>query len=121
VPGSSAVFRYGWVTYANEAKTSELGVPADLLAQHGAVSEEAARAMAEGALRKSGADIAVSVTGIAGPEGGTPDKPVGLVWLGLAHRNGKTETLKKNLSPVRATFRGMATQIALDLLRRALS
>jgi len=70
VPGSSAVFRYGWVTYANEAKTAELGVPTELLAAHGAVSEEVARAMAEGALRASGADVEVAVTGIAGPDGG---------------------------------------------------
>lgn len=120
VPGSSAVFRYGWVTYANEAKTAELGVSADLLARHGAVSEEVARAMAEGALRASGADIAVAVTGIAGPDGGTTEKPVGLVWFGVARRAGKTETLQRNLSRVRATFRSMASQIALDLVRRAL-
>jgi len=118
VPGSSAVFRFGWVTYANEAKTAELGVPAELLAAHGAVSEEVARSMAEGALRASGADIAVSVTGIAGPDGGTAEKPVGLVWFAVARRDGKTEAWKRNLSPVRATFRGMATQIALDLVRR---
>ena len=118
VPGSSAVFRFGWVTYADEAKTAELGVPAELLAAHGAVSEEVARSMAEGALRASGADIAVSVTGIAGPDGGTAEKPVGLVWFAVARRDGKTEAWKRNLSPVRATFRGMATQIALDLVRR---
>jgi nicotinamide-nucleotide amidase len=120
VPGSSAVFRYGWVTYADEAKTGELGVPAELLAAHGAVSEEVARAMAEGALAASGAEVAVAVTGIAGPDGGTPGKPVGLVWFGLARRGGKTEALPRNLSPVRATFRNMATQVALDLVRRAL-
>jgi nicotinamide-nucleotide amidase len=120
VPGSSAVFRYGWVTYANEAKTAELGVPAGLLAAHGAVSGEVARAMAEGALRASGADVAVSVTGIAGPDGGSSEKPVGLVWFGLARRDGKTEVLNRNLSPVRGTFRVMATQMALDLVRRAL-
>jgi nicotinamide-nucleotide amidase len=119
VPGSSEVFRYGWVTYADEAKTAELGVPAELLARHGAVSEEAARAMAEGARRASGADVAVAVTGIAGPDGGTDAKPVGLVWFAVARRGGVTETVSKNLSPVRATFRNMATQIALDLVRRA--
>jgi nicotinamide-nucleotide amidase len=120
VPGSSAVFRYGWVTYAEEAKTAELGVPVELLKKHGAVSEEVARAMAEGALRASGADIAVAVTGIAGPDGGTAEKPVGLVWFAVARHGGKTEAVKKNLSPARATFRGMATQIALDLVRRVL-
>jgi nicotinamide-nucleotide amidase len=119
VPGSSEVFRYGWVTYADEAKTAELGVPAELLARHGAVSEEVARAMAEGALRASRADVAVAVTGIAGPGGGSEAKPVGLVWFAVARRDGETETLSKNLSPVRATFRAMATQIALDWVRRA--
>jgi nicotinamide-nucleotide amidase len=120
VPGSSEIFRYGWVTYADEAKTAELGVPADLLAQHGAVSEGVARAMAEGALRASRADVAVAVTGIAGPSGGTDAKPIGLVWFAVARRDGATTVLSKNLSPVRATFRNMAAQIALDLVRRAL-
>jgi nicotinamide-nucleotide amidase len=119
VPGSSEVFRYGWVTYADEAKTAELGVSAELLAAHGAVSEEVARAMAEGALRASRADVAVAVTGIAGPGGGLEAKPVGLVWFAVARRDGATEALSRNLSPVRATFRNMATQIALDLVRRA--
>lgn len=121
VPGSSEVFRYGWVTYADEAKTAELGVPAELLAKHGAVSEEVARAMAEGALRASGADVAVAVTGIAGPGGGTDTKPVGLVWFAVAQRDGATAALGKNLSPVRATFRNMAAQIALDLVRRTVA
>jgi nicotinamide-nucleotide amidase len=120
VPGSSTVFRYGWVTYANEAKTAELGVPAGLLAQYGAVSEEVARAMAEGALRASDADIAVSITGIAGPDGGTPEKPVGLVWFALARSGAATEAVSRNLSRTREIFRNMATQIALDLVRRAL-
>jgi len=120
VSGSSEIFRYGWVTYANEAKTAELGVPEALLAEHGAVSAEVAQAMAEGALQRSSADVAVSVTGIAGPTGGTPEKPVGLVYFGLATRNGKTQTVQKNLSPKRDTFRMMASQIAFDLVRRAL-
>jgi nicotinamide-nucleotide amidase len=120
VSGSSEMFRYGWVTYANEAKTSELGVPAALLEKHGAVSGEVARAMAEGALRASGADVAVAVTGIAGPTGGTSDKPVGLVYFGLARKEGKTEIVEKNLSQVRETFKYMAAQVALDLVRRAL-
>ena len=120
VPGSSAVFRFGWVTYANEAKIAELGVPAGLLAQHGAVSGEVARAMAEGALRASGADFAVAVTGIAGPDGGTAEKPVGLVWFGLARREGEPVAVSRNLSRTRETFRAMATQVALDLVRRAL-
>src|SRR5262249_51171945 len=87
VSHSSEAFRYGWVTYANEAKITELGVSPSLLEKHGAVSAEVARAMAEGALKGSGADVAVAVTGIAGPTGGTPEKPVGLVYFGLAVRD----------------------------------
>jgi nicotinamide-nucleotide amidase len=99
---------------------SELGVPARLLEKHGAVSAEVAQAMAEGALRGSGADLAVAVTGIAGPTGGTPEKPVGLVYFGLATKDGKMQVVGKNLSQVRETFKYMAAQIALDLVRRAL-
>jgi len=120
VSGSSEMFRYGWVTYANEAKTSELGVPTELLEKHGAVSAEIAQAMAEGALRVSGADLAVAVTGIAGPTGGTPEKPVGLVYFGLAVKRGKTQVVERKLSPIRETFKYTASQIALDLVRRAL-
>jgi nicotinamide-nucleotide amidase len=121
VPGSSEIFRYGWVTYANEAKMAELGVPADLLEAHGAVSAEVAQAMAEGALRSSGADLAIAITGIAGPSGGTDAKPVGLVYFGLAVRNGTTHAVEKNLSRSREVFKSMASQVALDLLRRALT
>jgi len=120
VSHSSEAFRYGWVTYANEAKITELGVLPELLERHGAVSAEVARAMAEGALCNSGADVAVAVTGIAGPTGGSPEKPVGLVYFALATRDGKTTTLEKNLSSVRETFKYMASQVALDLVRRAL-
>jgi len=120
VPQSSEIFSYGWVTYANLAKMSELGVPAKLLEAHGAVSAEVARAMAEGARERSGADIAVAVTGIAGPTGGTPEKPVGLVYFGLAVRGRGTESLQRHLTQERATFKYMASQIALDLVRRAL-
>ena len=120
VSGSSEMFRYGWVTYANEAKTAEIGVPAELLAKHGAVSPEVAQAMAEGALRESGADLAIAVTGIAGPNGGTPEKPVGLVYFGLAVKGKATQTLQKNLSPRREIFKYMASQVALDLVRLAL-
>jgi nicotinamide-nucleotide amidase len=121
VPHSSEMFNYGWVTYANLSKMSELGVPADLLEAHGAVSAEAAAAMAGGALERSRADIAVSVTGIAGPTGGTPEKPVGLVYFGVAVRGGKVQTHQRNFAQQRATFKYMATQVALDLVRRALA
>lgn len=90
VPGSSAVVERGFVTYSNRAKTDLVGVPADLLRQHGAVSEQVARAMAEGALERSPVDIAVSVTGIAGPDGGSVEKPVGLVHLACARREFPT-------------------------------
>lgn len=85
--GSSAWFERGFVTYSNEAKTELLGVPAALIAEHGAVSEEVARAMAAGALAHSRADIAVAVTGIAGPTGGSEAKPVGTVWLAWAEKD----------------------------------
>jgi nicotinamide-nucleotide amidase len=120
VPGSSEMFRYGWVTYANAAKTKELGVAPELLAQHGAVSAEVAQAMAEGALRNSEANVAVAITGIAGPDGGTKEKPVGTVYLALAAQGQPTQTARHLLSNKRETFKYMASQIALDLLRRAL-
>lgn len=88
IPGSSAVVDRGFVTYSNEAKTDLVGVPASLIAEHGAVSEPVARAMAEGALARSRADLAVAVTGVAGPGGGTATKPVGLVHLACARRGG---------------------------------
>lgn len=81
VSGSSNWFERGWVTYSNAAKTSELGVGSALIAQHGAVSEPVARAMAAGALQHASAQVSVAVTGVAGPTGGSPDKPVGTVWL----------------------------------------
>jgi len=91
VPGSSDVVERGFVTYSNEAKTAMLGVPTETIESHGAVSEAVARAMAEGALAHSRADIAVAVTGVAGPGGGTPEKPVGLVHFGATARGGETE------------------------------
>lgn len=88
IPGCSAVLERGFVTYSNEAKTEMLGVPADLIARKGAVSMEVALAMAEGALAHSRADLAVAVTGIAGPDGGSDEKPVGLVHIAAARRAG---------------------------------
>lgn len=88
--GSSAWFDRGWVTYSNEAKEQMLGVPATLLDQAGAVSEAVVRAMAEGALSRSAATHAVAVSGVAGPSGGSPEKPVGTVWIAWASRHGET-------------------------------
>jgi PncC family amidohydrolase len=88
VPGASSVYLGGVVTYSDRAKTDRLGVAPALLAAHGAVSEAVAAAMAEGCLRAFGSSLAVSVTGIAGPSGGTPEKPVGTVWIGLADSGG---------------------------------
>jgi nicotinamide-nucleotide amidase len=88
VPGSSRWFGEGFVTYGNEAKVTRLGVPRSVLESKGAVSEAVARAMAEGALGRSGADVAVAVTGIAGPDGGVPGKPVGTVWFCWAEKRG---------------------------------
>jgi len=120
VPGASAVFMQGFVTYADEAKSRALGVPADLIREHGAVSEPVARAMAEGALRETGADFALATTGIAGPGGGTPEKPVGLVFIALAARGGATPVEKFSFPTDRATFKELAAQTALDMLRAAI-
>jgi nicotinamide-nucleotide amidase len=90
IAGSSDVFERGFVTYSNDAKSASLGVPAEMIAGRGAVSEHVARAMAEGALRKSLADIAIACTGIAGPGGGSPGKPVGLVHIAVARGDGVT-------------------------------
>lgn len=117
VPGSSEVFTHGWVTYANEAKTDQLHVLAEMIETHGAVSEEVARAMAEGALKESGADYALSVTGIAGPTGGTEEKPVGTAWLGLAVRGGNTQAVKVFHPRNRKDFKQAVSQSALNLLR----
>ncbi|MEY2429266.1 MAG: nicotinamide-nucleotide amidase [Verrucomicrobiota bacterium] len=119
VPGASAVLLAGLVTYSNDAKQKFLGVRGETLAQHGAVSEAVAREMAEGARKEAKSDYALSVTGIAGPTGGTPDKPVGTVFVGLA---GPSRTLvQRYFNPFdRQTFKQVTGQQALDLLRRAL-
>ena len=116
VPGASACLEESYVTYANEAKMRLVGVSGETLAAHGAVSEECAKEMALGALKKSGADWAVSVTGIAGPDGGTPEKPVGTVWVGVAH--GDSATAKRfNFRGDRKWIRTLSVVNALNLLR----
>ena len=119
MPGSSVAFERGFVTYSNAAKTEQLGVDAALIASNGAVSAEVAAAMAEGALKHARAAVAVSVTGIAGPDGGSADKPVGLVWLGLASAAG-TRTERANFTGDRGDVRRQATERALRLLLEGL-
>jgi nicotinamide-nucleotide amidase len=121
VSGSSAVFRYGFVTYGNEAKQVLLGVSAKDLEEHGAVSEPVARQMAEGALREGKADVAVSVTGIAGPTGGSEEKPVGTVYLAVAARGESTRVVRQFHPRNRVSFKRAVSQAALDLVRRVLT
>ncbi|MCF8482713.1 MAG: CinA family protein [Rhodospirillum sp.] len=120
VVGSSAVMDRGFVTYSNEAKTQMLGVPEEMLASHGAVSAEVAQAMAEGALNNSLATISISVTGIAGPDGGTPDKPVGLVHMACAIADGPIQTRRQVFAGDRHDVRHSTVNAALDLILRAL-
>ena len=119
ISGASEIFTHGFVTYSNHAKQQLLGVNESLIKTHGAVSKEVALAMAEGALARSRADIAVSVTGIAGPTGGTDDKPVGTVWIGLATPNRRL-AIKKFHPQGRQIFKQATSQNALDLIRRVL-
>jgi nicotinamide-nucleotide amidase len=120
IAGSSDVVERGFVTYSNAAKTGMLGVPAELIARHGAVSEEVARAMAEGALAHSPADLAVSVTGVAGPGGGSTEKPVGLVWFGCLRRGRSPGTLRRVFPGDRTEVRRASVAQALQLLRSEL-
>jgi nicotinamide-nucleotide amidase len=116
IAGSSDVFERGFVVYSNEAKTELLGVPPALIAQHGAVSHEVAAAMAEGALARSRADVVVSVTGIAGPGGGTATKPVGLVYIGCVRRGGAPSVERHVFAGDRAAVRAATVKRALVLL-----
>lgn len=119
VAGSSEVFINGCVTYSNDSKTRLLGVPVELIARLGAVSEPVARTMAEGIRVRSGTDYGIGITGIAGPGGGSAEKPVGLVYIALATPTG-THCIEQRLKYDRETFKFVATQYALDLLRRTL-
>jgi len=116
LPGSSTWFRGGFLAYANELKENLLGVPADLLEREGAVSDPVARRMAETARARCGADYGLAITGIAGPDGGTAEKPVGLVFIALADANG-AEVVRAHFPGDRATNREWSVQRALDLLR----
>ena len=118
-PGSSAIFEAGFVTYANSIKHSVLGVDNATLDTEGAVSEPVVRQMLSGALERSGADIGVAVSGIAGPDGGTEDKPVGTVWLAWGTEEDM-HTLKTVLPTDRAMFQKLVAAAGLDLIRRQL-
>ena len=120
-PGSSAYVMGGVVSYSNDAKSDLLDVPAELIATHGAVSEEVAAAMAEGALARFGTDVAVSTTGVAGPGGGTETKPVGTVCFGVALRDRPTVTVTRKFPGDRERVRSLTTTAALHLVVRALT
>jgi nicotinamide-nucleotide amidase len=113
IAGSSVVYERGWVTYSNEAKNEMLGVPAELIAAHGAVSAEVAESMVTGALDRSPAQLALSITGIAGPGGATAAKPVGLVYIGIQRRGAQA-------SHERQIFAGDRQQVRLASVTRAL-
>lgn len=118
IPGSSEVFDRGFVTYSNDAKTAMLGVPADLIESRGAVSRETAQAMASGALAHAGVDLAVAITGIAGPGGAMPGKPVGLVHFAAASRGGQRHDQARQFGDIgRAAVRRELVRQALAMLR----
>lgn len=120
VSGSSGWFERGFVTYSNEAKTTMVGVPAKLIRDHGAVSEEVARAMAEGALLNSRAQVSLAITGVAGPGGGTPEKPVGMVCFGWSNRittHTETQRFKGDRAQIRRQAAEHAMRGLLELIR----
>jgi nicotinamide-nucleotide amidase len=116
IAGSSNWFERGFVTYSNEAKIELLNVKPSTLKQFGAVSKETAIEMAEGALNASHADVAISVTGVAGPDGGTPDKPIGTVWIGIAQKSKPTETFLLQLSGNRKSVREQTIALTFEAL-----
>ena len=119
IPGASDVFNRGFIAYANAAKIELLGVPAETIAAHGAVSAASAAAMAKGAVAQAGVDLAVSVTGIAGPGGGTPHKPLGLIFVGVATKGGDAMVERRVVAGDRTQVREAALLLALELLLRA--
>jgi nicotinamide-nucleotide amidase len=121
LPGSSDYFKGALVAYSNDVKVAQAGVASELIERHGAVSEEVARALADGAISRLGVDVGVGLTGVAGPGGGTPEKPVGLVWLSVAVGGHEALTRSVNLPGGRADVRDRATTVAMHLIRRALS
>jgi nicotinamide-nucleotide amidase len=120
LPGASAYMKGGIAAYSDEVKISQAGVPSELIDKHGAVSEQVAQALADGARSRLGADVGVGVTGVAGPGGGSDEKPVGLVWLSVATGEGSHLTRSVNLPGGRSDVRDRATTVAMHLIRRAL-
>lgn len=121
VPGTSDIFERGFVTYTNDAKMQLIDVPEAILDEHGAVSRECAEAMARGALANSPADLAISITGIAGPTGATPAKPVGLVHFGLAGRDGLLQHRQERFPGDRTAIRLASLEVAIELLQASLT
>jgi nicotinamide-nucleotide amidase len=119
ISGSSRYFLGGAVVYSNQLKTAFADVPAELIQKHGAVSREVAVAMAEGIRKRCGSTLGIGITGVAGPAGGTPEKPVGLVHIALASEKG-TEVEERNFPGDRKRIRFFASQLALDMIRRKL-
>jgi nicotinamide-nucleotide amidase len=121
IPGSSDVVERGFIVYSNEAKTDLLGVPAEMIEAHGAVSSDVARALVEGAIATSRAQLAVSITGIAGPGGGTPEKPVGRVYFGSMRAGSKALVERHDFGDIgRETVRLASVKVALRLLSKLL-
>ena len=120
VPGASAIFLGGCVTYSNEAKIAMLGVDPALINKHGAVSKQAAQAMADGARARADSDYALATTGIAGPGGGSEEKPVGTVFIALSAKDRPASVQKRFFPDDRPTFKELATQAALEMLRQEL-
>jgi len=119
-PGASAYVRGGIVAYENSVKVAAVGVPAETIERHGAVSAEVAAALADGAIDRLAADVGIGITGVAGPDGGTAEKPVGLVWLSVAERGGARLTRSVNFPGSRADIRDRSTTVGMHLVRRLL-
>ena len=119
VPGSSQWFEAGFVTYSNSAKQRSLGVEAAVLARHGAVSREVVEQMATGALHATGADVSLAVSGVAGPDGGTADKPVGMVWFATCRAGHAPRAQQRRFAGSRDEVRRQAMQHALELIRQS--
>lgn len=120
IPGSSAWFERGFVTYSNQSKSDLLNVQSSTIERHGAVSEQVAHEMAEGALTHSQADVSIAITGVAGPDGGTKDKPVGLVWFGFAIKGHGVHCVSQHFAGDRTAVREQATHYALDAIIKKL-